>query len=65
MKIKRNIYRWFRRRRRNLARFILSFDNCPADNRKNFKDKILYGIFVSAVSICIVFVFAFFAVAVM
>lgn len=65
MKIKRNIYRWFRRKRRNLARFILGFDNCPVDNRKSFKDKILYGIFVSAVSICIVFVFAFFAVAVM
>ena len=65
MKIKRDIYRWFRRRRRNLARFILGFDNCPVDNRKNFKNKILYGVFVSIVSICIVFIFAFFAVAVM
>lgn len=65
MKIKRDIYRWFRRRRRNLARFILGFDNCPVDNRKSFKNKILYGIFISIVSICIVFVFAFFAVAVM
>lgn len=65
MKIKRDIYRWFRRRRRNLARFILGFDNCPVDNRKSFKNKILYGIFVTVVSICIVFVFAFFAVAVM
>ena len=65
MKIKRDIYRWFRRRRRNLARFILGFDNCPVDNRKSFKDKILYCIFISAVSICIVFVFAFFAVALM
>lgn len=62
MKIKRNFYRWFRRRRRNLARFILGFDNCPADNRKNFKDKILYGILVSAVSICIIFIFTFFTV---
>ena len=65
MKIKRNFYRWFRRKRRNLARFILGFDNCPVDNRKSFKDKILYDIFVAVVSICIVFVFAFFAVAVM
>lgn len=65
MKIKRNIYRWFRRKRRNLARFILGFDNCPVDNRKSFKDQILYYIFVSAISICIVFVFAFFAVAIM
>lgn len=65
MKIKRDIYRWFRRRRRNLARFILGFDNCPVDNRKSFKNKILYGIFVSIVSICIVFIFAFFAIATM
>ena len=65
MKIKRDIYRWFRRRRRNLARFILGFDNCPVDNRKSFKNKILYCIFVTVVSICIVFVFAFFTVAVM
>lgn len=65
MKIKRDIYRWFRRRRRNLARFILGFDNCPVDNRKSFKNKILYGIFVAVVSICIVFVFAFFAIATM
>ena len=65
MKIKRDIYRWFRRKRRNLARFILGFDNCPVDNRKSFKDKILYGIFVAVVSICIVFIFAFFTVTVM
>lgn len=65
MKIKRNIYRWARRRRRNLARFILGFDNCPVDNRKNFKDKILYGILVSAVSICIIFIFTFFTVLMM
>ena len=65
MKIKRNIYRWFRRRRRNLARFILGFDNCPVDNRKSFKDKILYGIFVSVVSVFIVFIFVFFAIATM
>ena len=37
MKIKRNIYRWVRRRRRNLARFILGFDNCPTSYRKNYK----------------------------
>lgn len=65
MKIKRNVYRWFRRRRRNLARFILSFDNCPIDNRKSFKDEILYGIAVSCVSVCIIFIFAFFAAALM
>ena len=65
MKIKRDIDRWFRRRRRNLARFILGFDNCPVDNRKSFKNKILYCIFVTVVSICIVFVFAFFTVTVM
>ena len=65
MKVKRNMYRWFRRMRRNLARFILGFDNCPVDNRKSFKNKILYGIFVSVVSVFIVFIFVFFAIATM
>ncbi|MGN0728566.1 hypothetical protein [Treponema sp.] len=65
MKIKRNLYRWFRRRRRNLARFILGFDDCPVDNRKSFKDKILYGIAVTFISACIIFAFAFFAIATM
>ena len=65
MKIKRNFYRWFRRRRRNLARFILGFENCPIDNRKSFKVEILRGVLISVVSTCMMFIFAFFAIATM
>ena len=65
MKIKRSFYRWFRRRRRNLARFILGFENCPIDNRRSFKAEILRGVLISAVSTCMMFIFAFFVIATM
>lgn len=65
MKIKKNFYRWFRHRRRNLARFILGFENCPIDNRKSFKADILRGVLISVVSTCMMFIFAFFAIATM
>lgn len=65
MKIKRSFYRWFRRRRRNLARFVLGFENCPIDNRKSFKAEILRGVLISVVSTCMMFIFAFFAIATM
>ena len=65
MKIKRSFYRWFRRRRRNLASFILGFENCPIDNRKSFKAEILHGALISMVSACMMFVFVFFIIATM
>ena len=65
MKIKRSFNRWFRRRRRNLARFILGFEDCPIDNRRSFKAEILRGVLISAVSTCMMFIFAFFAIATM
>ena len=65
MKIKRSFYRWFRRRRRNLARFILGFEDCPIDNRRSFKAEILRGVLISAASACMVFVFVLFAIATM
>lgn len=65
MKIKRNFYRWFRRKRRNLARFILGFEDCPIDNRKSFKAEILRGILILVVSTGMMFIFAFFAIATM
>ena len=65
MKIKRNFYRWFRRRRRNLARFILSFEDCPIDNRRSFKAEILRGVLILVVSTCMMFIFVFFAIATM
>lgn len=65
MKIKKDVYRWFRRRRRNLARFILGFDNCPVDNRRNFKNEILQGITITFISACAMIIFAFFVIATM
>ena len=65
MKIKKIVYRWFRRRRRNLARFILGFEDCPIDNRRSFKAEILHGVLISVVSTCMMFIFAFFAIATM
>ena len=65
MKIKRSFYRWFRRRRRNLARFILGFEDCPIDNRRSFKAEILRGVLISMVSACMMFVFVFFVIATM
>lgn len=65
MKIKKNIYRWFRRKRRNLARFILGFESCPVDNRRNFKNEILQGIAITFISACVMIVFAFFVIATM
>ena len=36
--MKKEIYRFFRRTRRNIARFIVGFDRCPADCRKNYRE---------------------------
>lgn len=35
-KMKKRIYKIFRRTRRNIARFIVGYDRCPADCRKNY-----------------------------
>ena len=32
------VYRVYRRMMRKFARFILGFENCPTDCRKNFKE---------------------------
>lgn len=65
MKIKRSFYRLFRRKRRNLARFILGFEDCPIDNRRSFKAEILRGVMISAISACMMFVFVLFAIVTM
>ena len=36
--MKKRIYKIFRRTRRNIARFIIGYDRCPADCRKNYKE---------------------------
>ena len=35
--MKKRIYKFFRRTRRDIARFIVGYDRCPADCRKNYK----------------------------
>ena len=35
--MKKRIYKIFRRTRRNIARFIVGYDRCPADCRKNYE----------------------------
>lgn len=34
------VYRIYRRMMRKFARFILGFDNCPTDYRKNYRKEI-------------------------
>ena len=36
--MKKRIYKIFRHARRNVARFIVGYDRCPADCRKNYKE---------------------------
>lgn len=36
--MKKRIYKFFRRTRRNIACFIVGYDRCPADCRKNYKE---------------------------
>ena len=37
-KMKKRVYKIFRHARRNDARFIVGYDRCPADCRKNYKE---------------------------
>ena len=36
--MKKGFYRIFRRVRRNIARFIVGYDRCPIDCRKNYRE---------------------------
>lgn len=55
MTIKRFVRKSFRRARRNVCRYIISFDRCPAGYRKNYKELFLNGILVTLFSfICTV-----------
>ena len=36
--MKKRIYKFLHRTRRNIARFIVGYDRCPADYRKNYKE---------------------------
>ena len=50
MTVKRYIRRTFRKARRNVCRYIISFDRCPASYRKNYKELILNGLACLALS---------------
>ena len=46
------VYRVYRRMMRKFARFILSFDNCPAGCRKNYRE--IATNVVGAILLCII-----------
>ena len=48
MTAKRFIRKTFRRARRKVCRYIVSFDRCPASYRKNYKAIILNALACSA-----------------
>lgn len=50
MTIKRYIRKTFHKARRNVCRYIISFDRCPASYRKNYKELILNGLACLALS---------------
>ncbi len=50
MTIKKYIRKTFRKARRNVCRYIISFDRCPASYRKNYKELILNGLACLALS---------------
>ena len=41
--MKKEIYKIFRRARRNVARFIVGYDRCPVDCRKNYKQLAIFA----------------------
>lgn len=51
MTIKKYIRKTFRKARRNVCRYIISFDRCPASYRKNYKQLILNGLACLALSL--------------
>ena len=56
------VYRVYRRMMRKFARFILSFDNCPASCRKDYR-KIATEM-VEAILLCVITVTLFGALAI-
>ena len=52
MTTKKFIRKTFRRARRKVCRYIVSFDRCPTYCRKNYKDIILNGL--ACFALCIV-----------
>lgn len=55
--MKKAIYRYFRRVRRDVCRYIVGFDTCPKSLRKNRKELIKQGLVCIVMSIFGVFAF--------
>lgn len=55
--MKKKIRRIYRRCLRAIARFILGFDNCPKDYKKDFAERIGNGILYLIGGLVVIFVF--------
>ncbi len=49
------VYKLYRKTMRRLARFILSFERCPVDCRKNYKELLITTIDIIIVSLIFIF----------
>lgn len=61
--MKKKIRRIYRRCMRTIARFILGFDNCPKDYKKDFVERIGNGILYLVGGLVIIFAFLVMALA--
>ena len=55
--MKKKIRRIYRRCMRTIARFILGFDNCPKDYKKDFVERIGNGILYLIGGLVVIFAF--------
>lgn len=55
----------YRKTMRQLARWVLSYDRCPADYRKNYKEIMIMGIDILLVSIVFFIVTSWFVLVTM
>lgn len=61
--MKREIRRIYRRCMRTIARFILGFENCPKDYKKDFVERIGNGVLYLISGFAVVFAFLTIALA--
>lgn len=61
--MKREIRRIYRRCMRTIARFILGFENCPKDYKKDFAERIGNGVLYLIGGFAVVFAFLIIALA--
>lgn len=61
--MKKEIRRIYRRCMRTIARFILGFENCPKDYKRNFVERIGNGVLYLISGFAVVFAFLTIALA--